>query len=489
MLLPLKHIIRLLLFVFLIGNFVACLSWREAKAVVKEADSLLAKGLVIEDTALLVTTIHTLENQIGRVLAREKLAKVYYHLARNFYHANDFSTAAEYYIVADRLCMTSYAYKGRLNSCMGYLCKQDSCFKEALVFYERANEAFKKIPDKKRYANGLISIAEQYVNLKDYMKADSVLSIAENYEIDSAYNARLMDVKALALYNQQLYDSALICLLSIKHYPRNKDAQCYSYMKIMQSFIQLNEYELAAQYANYLLANTKNPTYRTNAYYCLLRYAEIHNDMDGLAKYSHLRKDEDRKVQRDYVLYAEAFSKLKSHLEYPHPYRGLNIAVILGISFLVLGFNRFRQNRKRIKREEQKSEELQTQILNMESEREHILEQNIQIVKERVLNNSVEFSITSDIWKDSVRLIKKGNDLYYNLFSHLQKEFGLKEQELKLILLVLLDTPNNTIADLLSYSPKSVAAIKRYVANKLGTKALYLKDFLIKYMASKSIIS
>ena len=87
------------------------------------------------------------------------------------------------------------------------------------------------------------------------------------------------------------------------------------------------------------------------------------------------------------------------------------------------------------------------------------------------------------------KLLKKGNDLYYNLFSHLQKEFGLKEQELKLILLVLLDAPNNTIADLLSYSPKSVAAIKRYVANKLGTKALYLKDFLIKYMASKSIIS
>ena len=293
----------------------------------------------------------------------------------------------------------------------------------------------------------------------------------------------------MALYNQQLYDSALFLLLSIKDYVRNKDAKCYSYMKIMQSFIQLNEYELAAQYANYLLTNTKNPTYRTNAYYCLLRYAEMQHDMDGLAKYSHLRKDEDRKLQHDGVLYAEAFSKIKSHLENPHPYRELNIVVISGISFLVLGFNRFCQNRKRIKREEQKSEELQTQILNMESERELILEQNVQIVKERVFNNSIEFSTTSDIWKDSAKLIKKGNDLYYNLFSHLQKEFGLKEQELKLVLLVLLDTPNNTIADLLSYSPKSVATIKRYVANKLGTKALYLKDFLIKYIASKSIIS
>lgn len=489
MLLSLKHITRFSLLVFLIGNFVSCQSWHEVEEVIEEADSLLARGLIIEDTALLATTIHTLDNQIGRVLAREKLAKVYYHLARNFYHANDFSTAAEYYIVADCLCRTSYAYKGRLNSCIGYLCKQNNSFQEALIFYECSCKAFKESGNEWYYAHNLVNVAEQYVNLNEYSKADSVLAIAENYGIDSVYYADIVDVKAMALYNQQLYDSALFLLLSIKDYVRNKDAKCYSYMKIMQSFIQLNEYELAAQYANYLLTNTKNPTYRTNAYYCLLRYAEMQHDMDGLAKYSHLRKDEDRKLQHDGVLYAEAFSKIKSHLENPHPYRKLNIVVISGISFFVLGFNRFRQNRKRIKREEQKSEELQTQILNMESERELILEQNVQIVKERVFNNSIEFSTTSDIWKDSAKLIKKGNDLYYNLFSHLQKEFGLKEQELKLVLLVLLDTPNNTIADLLSYSPKSVATIKRYVANKLGTKALYLKDFLIKYIASKSIIS
>lgn len=472
------------------GTIASCQSWRDAKEVIAEADSLLGVHKVVtRDTTALASAINTLDGTLGYIFAREDLAKAYYFMGRNFYYHKDFSTAADYYILCDRMNSSNPIYKGRINSCMGYLCKQDSCFEEALVFYERSSIAFHESGNDWYYAHNLLNVAEQYVNIREYTKADSILHLAAEYEIDSAYYARMVDVKALALYNQQLYDSALIYLLSIKHYPRNKDAQCYSYMKIMQSFIQLNEYELAAQYANYILSNTKNPTYRTNAYYCLLRYAEIHSDMDGLAKYSHLRKDEDRKVQRDYVLYAEAFSKLKSHLEYPHPYRGVNIAVISGISFLVLGFNRFRQNRKRIKREEQKSEELQTQILNMESEREHILEQNIQIVKERVLNNSVEFSTTSDIWKDSVKLIKKGNDLYYNLFSHLQKEFGLKEQELKLILLVLLDTPNNTIADLLSYSPKSVAAIKRYVANKLGTKALYLKDFLIKYMASKSIIS
>ena len=490
MLSSLKHIIYLSLLVFLMGNFVSCQSWHEAKEIIVEADSLLVNGVIMRDTAALACAIETLDKPITRKLAREELVKAYYLMGRNLddYHHN-FADAADYYIEADRLKTKDLVLRGRINSCMGYLCKQDSCFKEALVFYERSSKAFHESGNDWYYAHNLLNVAEQYVNLREYTKADSILHLAAEYEIDSAYYADVLDIKAMLLFNQDLYDSALIYLLSIEHYPRNKDAKCYSYMKLMQSFIQLNEYELAAQYANYLLANTKNPTYRTNAYYCLLRYAEIQNDMDGLAKYSHLRKDEDRKVQREYVLYAEAFNKLKSHLEHPHPYRGLNVAVISGISFLVLGFNRFRQNRKRIKREEQKSKELQTQIVNMETERELILEQNIQIVKERVLNNSIEFSTTSDIWKDTAKLLKKGNDLYYNLFSHLQKEFGLKEQELKLILLVLLDTPNNTIADLLSYSPKSVAAIKRYVAKKLGTKALYLKDFLIKYIALKSMIS
>ena len=53
MLSSLKHIICLSLLVFLMGNFVSCQSWHEAKAVVKEADSLLVKGVIMRDTAVL----------------------------------------------------------------------------------------------------------------------------------------------------------------------------------------------------------------------------------------------------------------------------------------------------------------------------------------------------------------------------------------------------------------------------------------------------
>ena len=50
MLSPLKHIICISLLVFLMGNFVSCQSWHEAKEVIAEADSLLAKGVIMRDT-------------------------------------------------------------------------------------------------------------------------------------------------------------------------------------------------------------------------------------------------------------------------------------------------------------------------------------------------------------------------------------------------------------------------------------------------------
>lgn len=199
----------------------SCARWREAKAVVAEADRLLGnEKRITRDTAALNFAIETLNGPLGYLFAKQELAKAYYFMGRNFYYLNDFATAADYYILCDRLNPKYPLYKGRINSCMGYLCKQDSCFEEALVFYERANIAFAKTDNQKRYANGLLSIAEQYVNLKEYNKADSILQIANNYDIDSTYHAMLIETRGLYFFALQQYDSALTYFLRIENYPR-----------------------------------------------------------------------------------------------------------------------------------------------------------------------------------------------------------------------------------------------------------------------------
>lgn len=100
----------------------SCQSWREANEVLVKADSLLANGMIMRDTAVLGGAIHVLDNHAGQAFAREELAKAYYLMGRNLddYHHN-FADAADRSFEADRLTTRDLIFRERINSCMGYL--------------------------------------------------------------------------------------------------------------------------------------------------------------------------------------------------------------------------------------------------------------------------------------------------------------------------------------------------------------------------------
>ena len=81
MLSRLRHIGNIVLVTLLVMSCTSCTRWREAKAVIAEADSLLVKGVIIKDTAALSGGICALENLMGRVFAKEELTKMYYLMA------------------------------------------------------------------------------------------------------------------------------------------------------------------------------------------------------------------------------------------------------------------------------------------------------------------------------------------------------------------------------------------------------------------------
>ena len=117
-----RHIVHFLLFAMMMMSITSCARWREAKAVVAEADRLLGdEKRITRDTAALNAAIKTLKGPVGYLFAKQELAKAYYFMGRNFYYLNDFSTASDYYILCDRLNPKDPLYKGRINSCMGYL--------------------------------------------------------------------------------------------------------------------------------------------------------------------------------------------------------------------------------------------------------------------------------------------------------------------------------------------------------------------------------
>ena len=464
MLSRLRHIGKMLLVALLVMSCSSCARWREAKEVIMEAERLDSKEIIIGDTAALAKTIRTL-GSLGRVFAHDDLAKAYYYLGRNFHNMNDYSTAADYYIVCDRISPTDPIYKGRVNSCMGFLCKQDSCFKESLIFYERANEAFKKSGNERRYANGLVSIAEQYVCLHEYAKADSVLQIASSYDIDSAYYADIVDIKALALYNQEMYDSALVCLLRIKNTPRPIEARCYSYMKIMHCYEFLHQLDNTIIYAEYIISNSKNPAYRSNAYFYLMTNAKWHNDINSLSIYSHAREDEDRKLQHDTELCAQAIIKLQTYLEATN-YTKLIISIVAAL-FVVLStgiwlvYKCYRGVLQKHAKEKQDRHDL---------------------LVRRIYDHSIYFT-SNKVWQDYKKLREFANSHFDNMFYRLEDAYHLSEQEMKICLMVLLEYSNKQMAEILLVQPNTISKAKNKIAKQLNTSSAELRTSLLDILA------
>ena len=483
-----RHIGKMLLITLLVMSCTSCTRWREAKGGIAEADSLLVKGVIIKDTAVLSGGICTLENLMGRVFAKEELTKMYYLMGRNlddYYH--NFSDAADFYIKADRMKTKDWILRGRINSCMGVICKQDSCFTEALEFYERANIAFEKTGNKRRVANGLLSIAEQYVNLKDYAKADSVLMIAEDYDIDSAYYADILDVKAMALYNQQLYDSALVLLLGIKDYPRNIEAKSYSYLMIARCYNQLLKIDKAKKYAEYVITNSCNSSFRSNAYYILIQSAEIEDNINQLADYSKYREDEDRILQHLSESCAQASAKLRDYLNNPYSIHVKEILTLLSCVILIaiwaIWYSRKIVNRKIASEKKQMEQEItkwKEGILQKMNEEKAISEiEKRKMILNVVMNYADEFAIGKPIWDNDTKLFRFADSCFGFIIYRLKHTYHLRNSELKICLMVLLDFPNKEIARIVSYKEDSYPTIKRRLATKLGTSSSEMRNFLL----------
>ena len=487
MLSRLRHIGKMLLVALLVMSCTSCARWREAKGVIAEADSLLVHKIVTRDTAALNFAINTLDGPLGYVFAKQDLAKAYYFIGRNFYYLNDFSTAADYYILCDRLNPKDPLYKGRINSCMGYLCKQDSCFEEALEFYLRASCAFKESGIEWYYAHNMLNVAEQYVNLGEYNNADSVLLLASNYDVDSAYYADIMDVKAIALYNQQIYDSALVLLLGIKDYPRNIEAKSYSYLMIARCYNQLLKIDKAKKYAEYVITNSCNFSFRSNAYYMLIQSAEIEGNINQLAEYSKSREDEDRNLQHVSESYACASAKLREYINNPFSIHVKEILIVL-FCIIVLAVWAIWYSRKIVNRKiasekkliEQEIAQWKDGILQKMNEEKTISEiEKRKMILTVVMDYADEFAIDKPIWDNDTKLFRLADSCFGFIIYRLKHNYHLRNCELKICLMVLLDFPNKEIARIVSYKEDSYPTIKRRLATKLGTSSTEMRNFLL----------
>ena len=469
------HILCVLGLTFL---FSSC-GWQEAKEVIATADSLdQTEHVIYDDTAALGRTIRSLDNPFGRVLMSNTLGKAYYYMGRNLEdNYQQIAAAAECYIEADRLQIDDPIYRGRVNSCMGYICAQNNNDSLALVFYERASEDFKKSGNEWRYAQGLLNIILYSIGSQMFTKADSLLQIAQSYQLDSAYQARYYETRGLYFYEQQQYDSALVYFNQGLNYWQSEEEKCFSYMKMVQIYLTINDLKKALPYSQLIIIKSNNLNYISNAYYCLMQDAREKDDAQLLSIYSHARTDAQKLLRDGMIKDAEALPILEEYLLNPNPRRRLCIIfAIVAILVLLLGIGLWHY-RKHSNSAHEQLDILSTHIRTQEEEL--IYQQSLLEFEQNRLNILEKYHTPHKRWKNYL-LLKRDLDPWMHEWLQVLDTLSLSEQE-KIFCAISLVYPHMTdveIADFICYSKAGIRVFKNRILKKMGVASVNFIDFL-----------
>lgn len=457
--------------------FTSC-GWQEAKEVIAAADSLdQTEHVIYDDTAALGQTIRTLDNPVGRLLMSNTLGKAHYYMGRNLSLSNHIAEAAEHYISADRLQIADPIYRGRINSCMGYICAQNDNDSLALIFYERSNNAFKESGNEWYYAQSLLNVSLRTIKVHQFNKADSLLQLAQSYQLDSAYQARYYETLGLYFYEQQQYDSALVYFNQGLNFWQSEKNKCFSWLKILQIYYRINQIGSAVPYAEWIVANSENPNYCSNAYYILIENAKANNNVELLATYSHQREDINRLLEQQNECYSLAHQRLQTYLSNPHPWRWvwitLSLIVVICI-ILAIGALVYRQrNRIACERIDQLSVQLEEQANYLQKqERTSHYEKCLEKIR-------IKYPTPLTKWNNYDQL-KTDVAPYLRDWLQALDQLGLTNRE-KVFCVFTFVYPQLSAAGLATYlcnTEKTVRVLKTRLVKKLGIPSSQLHFFL-----------
>ena len=465
---------------FVIAVAVLCLSgcrpWQQAEQVLHTADSLDAQGVIYRDTAAFRSVIRTYDRPVVRCLKHSDLGKAYYYLGRNYedYHQR-YLSAAKCYTRSDQCHISDPIMRGRVNSCMAYMCAQRNVDSLALCFYQRAYTHFALANDSMYIKHTLVNLSDTYTKLKHWETADSIYQSITNIT-DSLLLERCLHSRAFYFYNQQQYDSALVYYKRCLPFPHNSSDEVLLRHRLMQVFYHTNRLDSAVVYAQDLVKTSKNLTVCTNAYYILIEDATNKNDAQAVADYAHLRADinnmrteerEDRSLAI-YVLNGYVYSKSPIHKQMI-----VSLLLTSGIMLCLYLWRLYKRNTRNKQKSlceiKEESPTLTQEVRTMETVEEHI-------------NLFATDMATHAIWNDYATLYDKANLFLFDIVSHLQDSYRLSQQDVKICLMSLLQMSRKDMAKNLYRAESSIPKLRAKTAKLLGTDSTNLRNFLLDYL-------
>ncbi len=451
------------LFIVLISLLTSC-HWQEAKQVVCHADSLDQNEHVLyDDTAALQQAIRTLDNPFGHLFAHNQLGKAHYYMGRHLSLAEEITQAAEHYIAADRAQIDDPIYRGRINSCLAHISKQNENDSLALIFFIRANEAFKASGKDWYYAHTLLDVSEFHTYLHHFAQADSVLRIAQSYQLDDYYLARFYETKGLYYYEQQLYDSALLYFHQALDLWEYEEDKFYTYKKLMQVYLDMGDQVSALPYAKIIVELSADPNDLVNAYYCLMHDAKARGDIDKLSAYAHARQDANELLMESVGKYNSALTKLEKYLSNPYPYRWAWIALLclivacLLLLIAIVLHRRYATRRLQVAHHQIEDLSVSAQLSNIRATYPHPRKQ----------------------WNDYNELKKDLDTQLHDWFAQLDTyQLSNRENVFCAYMLLYPNASLEELADWMHYSATGVSTFKRRIAQKIGISTRELQKHL-----------
>ena len=445
--------------------------YQEAKHAIAVADSLDQNEHVLyNDTAALHLAIRTLDNPLGYLFAHNTLGKAHYYMGRHLSLDNQIIQAAEHYIAADRAQIDDPIYRGRINSCLAHIAKQNNSDSIALLFFVRANEAFRESGKDWYYAHTLLDVSEYNTYNHHFAAADSVLRMAATYQLDDYYLARYYETQGLYFYEQLQYDSALYYFHQALNLWEYEADRFYTYKKLMQVYLDIDDPVSALPYAQIIVEHSADPNDLVNAYYCLMQDAKTRGDIDKLSAYAHARQDANKLLTQGIGKYRSALPLLEAHITNPYPYRWIWItlscllAVCLLLLISIILYRRYATRSLEMAHHQIEDLSINTQLSNIRATYPRPRKQ----------------------WNDYNELKKDLDTQLHDWLAQLESyQLSNRENVFCAYMLLYPNASLEDLADWMNYSTTGISTFKRRIAQKIGIPTRELQHSLHEMLQSE----
>lgn len=444
-------------------------SLQNAQGIVVKADSLWKVGQIYEDSTQLAQACEELG--YWRMIYPNEYAHACYHYGRLLRQKEDPVAAMQVFINAAHSRTRDYHFLGRVYNNIGDMCHRAGEYALSYDMFEQSANMYLRDGDTLSYYYCLNDMAFE---LAEQGKKDScfflINTIDKQKYNDSILIAHCYYSLAKACLKCRLYDSAIYYAhFSKRYYPLMPATT----LKLAQAYSYLGKKDSAAYYALKVTRQSTESLEICNALYILTNDDET-KDKKGIREVAADRADTQKLLEIRQGKLSQAVQLLEQDLERKPDlawlYAILVTLLLTGIS-LSIYISRKRKQRKL----------LSQQIHALETRNSVTIAQ----IKEQVETNCSLFASSPNIkkdlcWNDYGKMCEIINQHFHMLAAKLLNKHVLNETEMRLCILVLLNSSRIKISETLPYALNSVGKLKDHTAKLLGTTGKNLHDFLIK---------